>query len=130
MLRRLSSPSVSMLFVPAMNASLARSVLSRGPFTLKSAGLVPLASGPADLSRSSWSAAASSVACLVMSVSSCMCSSCSMSFMDSLMRRPPSVVAATTGRASRETRRVLMRQLRRAIREPVEVGSLALTGAA
>ena len=34
------------------------------------------------------------------------------------MRSPPSVVAATTGRASRETSRVLMRQLRRAMREP------------
>lgn len=34
------------------------------------------------------------------------------------MRMPPSVVAATTGSASRETRRVLMRQLRSAIREP------------
>ena len=33
------------------------------------------------------------------------------------MRSAPSVVAATTGSASRETRRVLMRQLRRAIRD-------------
>ncbi len=74
--------------------------------------------GLADWSRSSWSAVASSVACLVMSVSSFMLSSCWMSVMESLMRRAPSEVAATTGSASSDTRRVEMRQLRRATREP------------
>ena len=46
------------------------------------------------------------------------------------MRRPPSVVAATTGRASSETRRVLMRQLRSAIREPGPLGPFGLRAAA
>ncbi len=51
-----------------------------------------------------------------------------MSFMDSLMRSPPSVVAATTGRASSETRRVLMRQLRSAMREPADVDPAGVRG--
>ncbi|GHB65315.1 hypothetical protein GCM10010377_65370 [Streptomyces viridiviolaceus] len=38
--------------------------------------------------------------------------------MDWLMRNAPSEVAATTGRASSDTRRVEIRQLRRAIRGP------------
>src|SRR4051794_27559390 len=80
------------------------------------------ASGPADWSRSSWRAAASSVACLVISVSSFMLSSCWMSSMESLMRSAPSEVAATTGSASSDTRRVEMRQLRRATRDPGPFG--------
>ncbi|MFF8847050.1 hypothetical protein ACF08N_30775 [Streptomyces sp. NPDC015127] len=48
--------------------------------------------------------------------------------MDSWIRSPPSVVAATTGRVSRETRRVLMRQFRSAMREPVSVGPFAEDG--
>lgn len=101
---------------------IARSVFSRRPLTVKSVALPPCASGPADWSRSSWSAADSSVACLVMSVSSFMLSSCWMSSMDWLIRSAPSEVAATTGRASSETSRVEMRQLRRAIRGPGPVG--------
>ncbi|CAM5226275.1 hypothetical protein SAURM35S_06318 [Streptomyces aurantiogriseus] len=101
------------------NAPSVRSVFSRTPLTVKSVAFAPCASGPADLSRSSCSAAARSVACLVMSVSSRMLSSCWMSSIDWLMRSVPSVVAATTGRVSSATRRVEMRQLRSATREPV-----------
>ncbi len=124
---RLVSPAASsILWVPSMKAARARSVLSRTPLTVKSVAFAPCESGPADRSRSSWSAAASSVACLVMSVSSFMLSSCWMSSIESLMRRAPSEVAATTGRASSETRRVEMRQLRRATREPVSFAFFAL----
>jgi hypothetical protein len=45
------------------------------------------------------------------------------------MRSAPSEVAATTGSASSETRRVEMRQLRRAIREPVAVGPFGFLAA-
>ncbi|GHE73732.1 hypothetical protein GCM10014715_30080 [Streptomyces spiralis] len=45
-----------------------------------------------------------------------------------LMRSAPSEVAATTGSASSETRRVEMRQLRIAIREPVLTGPGLLAG--
>ncbi len=128
MLSRASSPVVSpRSLVAARNDFFARSVFFRGSVTLKSSAGTPLDSGPADRSRSSWSAWASEVACFVIFVSSCMCSSCWMSFMESLIRRPPSVVAATTGRASRETRRVLMRQLRRATRDPVLTGPRGLS---
>lgn len=98
------------------------SVASRTPFTVAEVAAAPCASGPAVVSRSFWSAAASSVACLVMSVSSFMLSSCWMSSIDWLMRSAPSEVAATTGSASSETRRVEMRQFRRAIREPGPLG--------
>ncbi len=98
--------------------SRARSVRSRTPLMVMVAAVERCASGPADWSRSSWSAAASSVACLVISVSSFMLSSCWMSSMLWLIRIPPSEVAATTGRASSDTSRVEMRQLRRAMREP------------
>ncbi len=108
-----------------MKLSLARSVFSRRPLTVKSVALPPCASGPADWSRSSWRAADSSVACLVMSVSSFMLSSCWMSSMDELIRSAPSEVAATTGSASSETRRVEIRQLRRAIRDPGPEGPAA-----
>ena len=100
-----------------MNGCMARSVVTRAR-DVEVVGLRAVGERAGRGSRSSWSAAASSVACLVISVSSFMCSSCSMSSMESLIRRAPSVVAATTGSASSETRRVLMRQLRRAIREP------------
>src|SRR4051812_33579270 len=64
-----------------------------------------------------------------MSVSSFMLSSCWMLSMDWLMRSAPSEVAATTGSASSDTRRVEMRQLRSATREPGPDGPLAgLTG--
>lgn len=45
-----------------------------------------------------------------------------MSLTLSLMRSAPSEVAATTGSASSDTRRVEIRQLRSAIREPGPVG--------
>ncbi len=48
-----------------------------------------------------------------------------MSSTDWSMRSAPSEVAATTGSASSDTRRVEMRQLRRASREPVPVGPCA-----
>lgn len=78
------------------------------------------------MSRSSWSMAARLVACRVIVVSSCMCSSCAMSFIESLMRKPPSVVAATTGRVSSDTRRVLMRQFCMARREPGPLGAFGI----
>ncbi len=46
--------------------------------------------------------------------------------IDWLMRQAPRVVAATTGSASSDTRRVEMRQLRRAIREPGPGGPFRL----
>ncbi len=115
-------------WVPSRKVCLARSVLSRTPLTVKSLAFAPWARGPADWSRSSWSAAASWVACVVISVSSFMLSSCSIWSMFSLMRIPPSVVAATTGRASSDTRRVEMRQLRRAMREPESIAGVFLGG--
>ncbi len=115
-----------MSWVASTKLTRAWSVFSRAPLTEKSLALAPLDSGPADWSRSFWSAAASSVACWVMFVSSSMLSSCLISSMESLIRSAPSEVAATTGRASRETRRVEMRQLRRAIRGPGPVGPAAL----
>lgn len=120
--RMLSSASSFSAFptstVASMNVFFARSVFVRRSWTLKSLGFAPLVRGPADSSRSAWSAAARLVASLVILVSSCMCSSCCWSLSDSLIRSPPSEVAATTGRVSSATRRVLMRQLRRAMREP------------
>lgn len=124
MLSSASSPSVlPMSTVASRNAFFARSVLVRRSLTLYSVGDVPLVSGPADSSRSAWSAAARLVASLVIFVSSCMCSSCCMSLSDWLIRSPPSEVAATTGSVSSATRRVLMRQLRRAIRDPTSPGT-------
>ncbi len=96
----------------------ALSVCSRGATTLSSFSSPVLTSGPADLSRSSWSFAARLVACSVISVRSFMLSSWSTFCSELEIRIPPSVVAAMTGSARRETRRVLMRQLRRATRGP------------
>ncbi len=70
--------------------------------------------------------AARLVACRVIVVSSCMCSSCAMSLSESLMRKPPSVVAATTGRVSSDTSRVLMRQFCMARREPGPLGAFGI----
>lgn len=126
---RVSSLSsvLSTLSVAASKALAAASVWSRTPWT-RLLGLPSLVteSGPADLSRSSWSMAARLVACRVIVVSSCMCSSCAMSFNESLMRKPPSVVAATTGRVSSDTSRVLMRQFCMARREPGPLGAFGI----
>lgn len=74
MLSRASSSSVlGMSRVASRKAFLARSVAVRGPVTLKSVTAAgSFDSGPADRSRSVWSCVASSVACLVILVSSCM----------------------------------------------------------
>ncbi len=55
-----------------------------------------------------------------------MCSSCAMSLSESLIRKPPSVVAATTGRVSSDTSRVLMRQFCMARREPGPLGAFGI----
>ncbi|CAM5696393.1 hypothetical protein SANTM175S_02793 [Streptomyces antimycoticus] len=101
---------------------MARLVSSRVETTRSSLSLPLPASGPADLSRSSWSALASWVACCVILVSSFIWSSCWMLSSEPSMRNAPRVVAATTGSVSRETSRVLMRQLRRAMRLPGPLG--------
>lgn len=121
------SSAPSTLSVAAAKALAAASVWSRTPVT-RVLGLPDLStdSGPADLSRSSWSMAARLVACRVMVVSSCMCSSWLMSLSESLMRKPPSVVAATTGRVSSDTSRVLMRQFCMANREPGPLGAFGI----
>ncbi len=93
-----------------------RSVTWREATTESSAGC-PKVIGPAELSRSSWRASASLVAWPVISVSSFMWSSWLTLSSELWMRRPPSVVAATTGSASSETSRVRMLQLRSAMRE-------------
>ncbi len=126
---RVSSLSsvLSTLSVAEAKDLAAASVFARTPMT-RLLGLPDLSidSGPADLSRSSWSAAARLVACRVIVVSSCMCSSCAMSLSESLIRKPPRLVAATTGRVSSDTSRVLMRQFCMCRREPGPGGALGI----
>lgn len=120
------SPVLSTLSVAAAKALAAVSVCCRTTSTLLVVLPRERESGPAERSRSSWSMAARLVACRVIVVSSCMCSSCAMSLSESLIRKPPSVVAATTGRVSSDTSRVLMRQFCMARREPGPLGAFGI----
>jgi hypothetical protein len=119
---RICGSPESMALLASSNAWSAASLRSREPVTSSFSSLSPLISGPAERSRSSCRAEEREVAFSVMLVRMRRLSSCSMSSMELWMRSAPKKVAAMTGSAMSETRRVLMRQLRRRTREPCWTG--------